>query len=123
MQSNPILTALMQVIEERKGAAGETSYTRKLLDGGVPKIGGKIMEEAAEVVEAAGETGPAGREHLVREAADLLYHLLVMLACRDASLADVEAELSRRFGIGGLQEKASRQVDKKDGGSQGASAT
>jgi phosphoribosyl-ATP pyrophosphohydrolase len=78
------------------------------LSGGIPVIGGKVTEEAAEVVEAAGEPGDEGRQHLVREAADLIYHLLVLLAHRDAKLSDVEAELARRFGISGLEEKASR---------------
>ena len=68
----------------------------------------KIEEEAAEVVEAAGEPGDAGRDHTVREAADVLYHLLVLLAFRDIPLAAVEAELARRFGISGLDEKAAR---------------
>jgi len=68
----------------------------------------KVIEEAAEVVEAAGEAGDEGRQHLVCEAADLLYHLLVMLAHRDVRLEEVEAELARRFGISGLEEKASR---------------
>ncbi len=98
----------MRVIEERKATRPEHSYTTKLLVGGVEKIGAKIHEEAAEVVEAAAEPGPAGCEHLVREAADLVYHLLVMLALRDVELAQVEAELARRFGISGLDEKASR---------------
>ena len=108
-----ILARLMDVIDERKAQPSETSYTCRLLAGGVPKIGEKIVEEAAEVVEAAGEAGEQGREHLVREAADLVYHLLVMLACRDVRLEDVEAELARRFGISGLEEKASRTQEKK----------
>ncbi len=105
-----ILAQLMRVIEERKATRPERSYTTRLLDGGVAKIGEKIMEEAAEVVEAAGEPGPEGREHLVREAADLVYHLFVMLAHGDVPLAAVEAELARRFGISGLDEKESRQA-------------
>jgi phosphoribosyl-ATP pyrophosphohydrolase len=104
-----ILARLMAVILERKAQPSEKSYTSKLLAGGVPKIGEKIIEEAAEVVEAAGEAGEEGRQHLVREAADLVYHLLVMLAHRDVRLEDVEAELARRFGISGLDEKASRK--------------
>jgi phosphoribosyl-ATP pyrophosphohydrolase len=99
----------MAVIASRKTAAPASSYTARLLAGGVPKIGAKITEEAAETVEAAGEPGDAGREHLIRETADLLYHLFVMLAHRDVTLADVEAELARREGISGLEEKASRQ--------------
>lgn len=106
--SGTILARLMQTIEDRKANPSAKSYTSKLLSGGVPLIGGKVTEEAAEVVEAAGEPGEEGRQHLVREAADLIYHLLVLLAHRDASLTDVEAELARRFGISGLEEKASR---------------
>ena len=108
-----VLARLMATIQDRKAHPAEKSYTAKLLAGGVSAIGGKITEEAAEVVEAAGEPGDEGRQHLVREAADLVYHLLVMLAHRDASLADVEAELARRFGISGLEEKASRGGNKE----------
>jgi phosphoribosyl-ATP pyrophosphohydrolase len=79
-----------------------------LLEGGVPKIGAKVTEEAAEVVEAAGEPGAEGRAHLVREAADLIFHTLVLLGHRRVGLAEVEAELGRRFGIGGFAEKESR---------------
>jgi phosphoribosyl-ATP pyrophosphohydrolase len=105
-----ILARLMAVIEDRKSQPSEKSYTSKLLAGGVAKIGEKIGEEAAEVVEAAGEAGEEGRQHLVREAGDLIYHLLVMLAHRDVRLEEVEAELARRFGISGLEEKASRSA-------------
>ena len=108
MNNAAILPQLMQVILERKTASAATSYTRRLLEGGVPQVAAKVQEEAQEVVEAAAELGDAGREHLVREAADLFYHLLVLLACRDLALADVEAELERRFGISGLEEKSSR---------------
>lgn len=107
--SQTILMQLMQVIVDRKASRPAGSYTTKLLDGGVSKIGEKIIEEAAEVVEAAGEPGDVGRQHLVREAADLVYHLLVMLAHSNVSLCDVEAELAKRFGISGLDEKASRK--------------
>jgi phosphoribosyl-ATP pyrophosphohydrolase len=103
-----IFAQLMAVIETRKATMPEKSYTTKLFAGGVPKIGEKIVEEAAEVVEAAAETGEEGRQHLIREAGDLLYHLFVMLGHRDVRLPEVEAELARRFGISGLDEKASR---------------
>ena len=96
-------------IAERKAAADAgKSYTAKLLAGGVEKVGAKVTEEAAEVVEAAAEPGDAGRTHTIAEAGDVLYHLLVLLALRDIKLADVEAELARRFGMSGLEEKASR---------------
>ena len=107
--SPSVLAQLMQVIEERKVHRPAKSYTTKLLDGGAAVIGAKITEEAAEVVEAAEELGTPGHDHLVREAADLVYHLFVMLACRDVRLDEVEAELARRFGISGLEEKASRK--------------
>jgi phosphoribosyl-ATP pyrophosphohydrolase len=103
-----ILAQLMAVIEDRKASPPAKSYTTALFAGGVAKIGEKVREEAEEVVEAAGEPGEEGRGHLIREAADLIYHLFVMLGHRDVKLAEVEAELARRFGISGLDEKASR---------------
>jgi phosphoribosyl-ATP pyrophosphohydrolase len=104
------LDDLEQTILARRTASGEKSYTAQLLAGGVEKIGGKVLEEAAEVVQAAGEPGDAGREHYVREAADLVYHLLVLLAARDIRLTEVEAELARRAGVSGLEEKAGRMT-------------
>jgi phosphoribosyl-ATP pyrophosphohydrolase len=103
-----IFARLMAVIELRRDRPPEKSYTTTLLAGGVDKIGGKIREEADEVVAAAGEPADAGRDHTVREAADLVYHLFVLLAHRRVRLADLEAELERRFGTSGLDEKASR---------------
>ena len=103
-----VLARLMTVIEDRKLNPPERSYTTSLFQGGVDKIGAKITEEAAEVVEAAGESGDEGRKHLTHEAADLVYHLLVMLAHREVTLAEVERELARRFGISGFDEKESR---------------
>ncbi len=105
-----VLQQLWTVILDRQSRPSEKSYTASLLAGGVEKIGRKIVEEAAEVVEAAGEPDDIGRQHLVREAADLIYHLFVMLASRGADLAEVEAELARRFGMSGLEEKASRKT-------------
>lgn len=100
---------LETTIAERKAAADAGgSYTAKLLAGGVAKIGAKITEEAAEVVEAAGEPGEEGRQHTIAEAGDVLYHLMVLLAHREITLGEVESELARRFGMSGLEEKASR---------------
>jgi phosphoribosyl-ATP pyrophosphohydrolase len=98
----------MAIIEDRKLRLPERSYTTTLFNGGVDKIGAKISEEAGEVVAAAAEPGEAGRQHLVYEAADLVYHLCVMLVHCGIALADVENELARRFGISGLDEKAAR---------------
>ena len=112
--TNPegIMHRLMEVIEDRHVRPRENSYTAKLMEGGVQRIGEKIMEEAGEFVEAssiAGSDGiPAARTHLIYEAADLVYHFLVMLGFCDIKLADVEAELARRFGTSGLDEKVQR---------------
>jgi phosphoribosyl-ATP pyrophosphohydrolase len=103
------LEELDATIAARVAKPSDKSYTSQLLAGGVSKIGAKVSEEAAEVVEAAGEAGDAGREHLVREVGDLVYHLLVMLHHRNCSLADLEAELARRAGVSGLEEKAARK--------------
>ncbi len=110
MADSSVLTSLMAVIADRKAnPTAERSYVASLLAGGVSKIGVKVLEEAAEVVEAAGEAGEAGREHLVKEVADLVFHAMVMLGQRDADWAEVEAELGRRFGISGIVEKESRR--------------
>ena len=103
-----ILAELMAVIEDRKANPSDTSYTTKLFQKGLSKIGEKVLEEAAEVVEAAGEPGEEGRQHTIYEAADVIYHLFVLAAHSGISLQEIEAELGRRFGISGLEEKASR---------------
>lgn len=103
-----IFRKLMSVIENRKIEMPEKSYTTRLFQEGVPKIGAKIIEEAAETVEAAGEPGEEGHAHLVHEAVDLIYHLFVLLGYKGIRLTEVEAELARRFGISGLDEKAAR---------------
>jgi phosphoribosyl-ATP pyrophosphohydrolase len=102
------LARLMAVIEDRKAHPSDRSYTSVLLAGGATKIRKKVVEEAAELFEAAGEVDAAGREHVIRESADLVYHLLVLLAQRDIALTDLEAELARRFGTSGLDEKGAR---------------
>ena len=99
---------LEQTILARQAAPDERSYTAQLLAGGAEKIGEKVLEEATEVVEAAAEPGNGGRAHTIREAGDLIYHLLVLLASRGISLSEVEAELARRAGVSGIEEKANR---------------
>jgi phosphoribosyl-ATP pyrophosphohydrolase len=103
------LDELEQTIADRAENPGAKSYTSQLLTGGVEAIGPKVIEEATEVVEAAHEVGDAGREHFIREVGDLVYHLMVLMYKRNCSLADLEAELKRRFGVSGLEEKASRK--------------
>ena len=99
------LQRLAATIEARKGANPETSWTAKLLSKGPEKAAQKFGEEA---VEAVVEAVRGDRERLTAEAADVLYHLLVMCAARGVTLADIEAELDRREGRSGLEEKASR---------------
>ena len=111
------LESLERVIAARRAESAERSYTSRLLSGGVATIGGKVTEEAAELVEAAAAESD---ERVVSEAADLLYHLLVLLAARGLPLSGVEDELARRFGTSGLDEKASRST--AGGGRHGGAA-
>src|SRR5678815_3360555 len=102
----PILHRLAQVIEARRAATAENSYTRSLLDAGMPKILAKIAEEHGEL---AAEL-PAGEDaKVVHETADLLFHVMVGLAARRIPLEAVLAELTRRFGTSGHVEKAQRK--------------
>ena len=88
----------------------QNSYTTRLFAGGVSAIGTKVLEEAAEVVDAAQSTDDHDTHaQVVHEAADLIYHLFVLLGHREVTLGEVESELVRRFGISGLEEKASRE--------------
>ncbi|WP_370160806.1 phosphoribosyl-ATP diphosphatase [Limimaricola soesokkakensis] len=96
---------LAATILARRGADPETSWTAKLLAKGPEKCAEKFGEEA---VEAIIEAVKGDREKLTSEAADALYHLLVMCAARDVSLDDIEAELARREARSGIAEKASR---------------
>jgi len=100
------LERLAATIAARKGADPESSWTAKLLAKGPEKCAEKFGEEA---VEAIIEAVRGDRARLTSEAADVLYHLLVMLAARDVALADVLAELDRREGTSGISEKAARQ--------------
>lgn len=88
-----MLKELEQIIAERKASPSAESYTARLLAAGEDEVLKKVGEEAMEVILAA---KGQGRERLVEEVADLLYHLLVLLAVRELTLADVEAELERR---------------------------
>ncbi|OAN71971.1 phosphoribosyl-ATP diphosphatase [Jannaschia sp. EhC01] len=100
------LQQLAATIQSRKAADPDTSWTAKLLSKGPEKCAEKFGEEA---VEAIIEAVKGDRDKLTAEAADALYHLLVMCAARDVSLADIEAELASRDGTSGIAEKAARQ--------------
>jgi phosphoribosyl-ATP pyrophosphohydrolase/phosphoribosyl-AMP cyclohydrolase len=100
-----LLPKLWAELDERRVASEGKSYTKSLLDAGAPKINAKIQEEAGELTRAiAGESD----ERVVSEAADVLYHVLVGLMARGVTFRDVEAELARRFGTSGHDEKAAR---------------
>ena len=101
-----ILQAVYEVIRERKANPGENSYTASLMTKGIDTILKKLGEEATELV-IAGKGGD--REETVYEAADLLFHTLVLLGYRDIPLDAVYAELRRRFGTSGIAEKKARQ--------------
>lgn len=102
------LSRLESVIAQRRAASSGSSYVASLHAKGLPKIAQKLGEEATETVIAA----LAGdREDLVGEAADLLFHLLVLLGAKNIALVDVLAELDRREGTSGLAEKAARTSD------------
>lgn len=103
-----ILHDLATTIEARKTADPDSSWTAKLLSKGPEKCAEKFGEEA---IEAIIEAAKGDRVRLTSEAADVLYHLLVMLAARDVALDDVLDELAKRQGISGVAEKAARQTD------------
>lgn len=99
------LERLEATIAARRAADPGSSYVASLFAKGLPKIAQKVGEEATESVIAALS---GSREELTGEAADLLFHLMVLLAAKDVSLAEVLAELDRREGTSGIAEKASR---------------
>lgn len=106
--SPPVLPVLMQVLADRRAASPDVSYVARLYRQGPERMAAKIVEETGELIDAAAGTGPDRAAHIVHEAADLLFHTLALLSWAGASLSDVEAELSRRFGTSGLDEAARR---------------
>jgi phosphoribosyl-ATP pyrophosphohydrolase len=100
-----IIPALAATIALRKAALPQASYVAGLMKAGPDLIRSKISEEAKELQQAARTASPAD---CTCEAADLVFHALVMVVWSGASWPDVESELSRRFGISGLEEKAAR---------------
>ena len=101
-----VLDELYATLQARKGADAESSYVARLYRDGLDAILKKVGEEAAETVIAAKN---ADRAALVHEIADLWFHSLVLMAAKDVPLSELTAELSRRRGRSGLEEKASRK--------------
>jgi phosphoribosyl-ATP pyrophosphohydrolase len=108
MIQSDILARIAQTLETRKSADPTSSYTASLLHKGLEAILKKIGEETIETVMAAKD---GDRLHIVREVADLWFHTLVLLAQQDLGPEDVLAELARREGISGIDEKLSRLTD------------
>ena len=105
-ERNDILDAVYQVVQDRKQNPSEKSYVASLYAKGLDKILGKIGEEATEVA-VAGKGGEV--DEVVSEVADLWFHTLVLLSYYDLPPEKIYAELERRFGLSGLEEKASRE--------------
>ncbi len=104
------LQRLAAIIEERKSADPDSSYVAQLHHKGLEKILAKVAEEADETIEAAREAEQDGNiENIIYETADLWFHTLVMLAKLGTGPEAVLTELDRRFGVSGLDEKASRE--------------
>ena len=101
------LSKLVQLIAARRKDTASKSYTKQLLDGGPEKCARKLGEEALETVIAALGTD---NKALKAEAADLIYHLLVLLECKGVPFGEVTQELERRLGTSGLAEKAARSA-------------
>ena len=105
MDQLAILERLTAVIESRKGEDPGSSYVARLLAKGRLKMAQKVGEEGVEVAIAA---AAGSRDDMVSESADLLFHLMVLLASEGLSLTEVAAALAEREGLSGLEEKASR---------------
>jgi phosphoribosyl-ATP pyrophosphohydrolase len=105
MAGPDILERLGAVIDQRRRERPAGSYVVQLLDGGSDAVAAKLREESEELIEAAAAGDAA---HTAHEAADLLFHAWVLLAQAGVERGAVYAELERRFGTGGLEEKASR---------------
>ncbi len=109
MNNSEVLTQLGEILEQRKGAAPDSSYVASLYDKGLDAILKKVGEEATETVMAAKDVASGGdKDKLVYEVADLWFHTMVLLADQGLSADDVIKELARRFGVSGHDEKAAR---------------
>jgi phosphoribosyl-ATP pyrophosphohydrolase len=108
------LDNLMEQIHQRAMQMPEGSYTTELIKGGLDRMGAKILEEAAEVVDAAQKSSLPDNRHLIYESCDLIYHLWVLLGSRGVTVDQLRIELARREGVSGLEEKRSRKTSSGD---------
>ncbi len=109
LDKSNVLKSVYDVISNRVKERPDKSYVVSLFDKGLGKILEKVSEESGEVIEAAKEQGEEGINHLKNEICDLFFHTLVLAAYKGITYEQVEGELSRRFGISGIQEKESRK--------------
>lgn len=110
MNNSEILAQLTEILEQRKSAESDSSYVASLYNKGLDAILKKVGEEATETVMAAKDAASGGnKDKLVHEVADLWFHTMILLADQDLSADDVLAELARRFGVSGHDEKAARK--------------
>ena len=110
MNNSEILAQLTEILEQRKKAAPESSYVASLYAKGLDAILKKVGEEATETVMAAKDVAQGGeKDKLIYEVADLWFHTMILLADQELSTDDVLAELARRFGVSGHEEKAARK--------------
>ena len=110
MSNNEILEQLTEILEQRKSADSDSSYVASLYNKGLDAILKKVGEEATETVMAAKDAASGGnKDKLVYEVADLWFHTMILLADQNLSADDVLAELARRFGVSGHDEKAARK--------------
>lgn len=109
--STEILERLYKVVQERRSADPEKSYIAKRLQQGTAKIAQKVGEEAVETVIAAMQKN---KKDIIGESADLWFHWLMLMVDTGVTVADVMAELERREGISGLDEKANRKLKKEE---------
>ena len=107
-ENSKILERVYSVIESRRGSNPASSYTARLLSQGTPEIARKVGEEAVETITAA---LAAENKHIIAESADLLFHLLVLWAEKGITPEEVWAELIRREGTSGLEEKSARSKE------------
>jgi phosphoribosyl-ATP pyrophosphohydrolase len=126
MNDDRVLATLADVIESRRGGDPASSYVARLFDRAPDGVLKKIGEEATETVMAAKDAAaagadPAARERLVAETADLWFHCLVMLAQYGLRPEQVLAELQRRAGVSGIEEKAARKAEQRERGERGPS--
>jgi len=110
MNNSEILAQLTEILEQRKNAAPESSYVASLYAKGLDAILKKVGEEATETVMAAKDVAHGGeKDKLIYEVADLWFHSMILLADQALTADDVLAELARRFGVSGHEEKAARK--------------